>query len=148
VKQNSQTVRTTLGGGQHGYLALILDPITYTGIPSTTPFNRPQDSGPFIITMPPIPQVTRANPNPVQLPLTSADIAIQKASYDTQLRQYNECQAVELALRNQITAALETNYLSALRDPVTDMIPSNIPAIFSFLQANYGKISPNQLMEK
>jgi hypothetical protein len=51
-------------------------------------------------------------------------------------------------LRNQITDAIENDYLSALRDPVTDMVPSNIPAIFSFLQANYGKISPNQLMEK
>jgi hypothetical protein len=148
VKRNSQTVRTTLGGGQHGYLALILDPVTYTGIPTTTLFNRPLDPGPFIITMPPIPPATRAHPAPVLLPLTSADIAIQKASYDSHLRHYNECQAVELALRNQITDALETDYLSALRDPVTDMIPSNIPAIFSFLQANYGKISPNQLMEK
>ena len=27
------------------------------------------------------------------------------------------------------------------------MIPTNIPAIFEFLQANYGKISPNLLME-
>jgi hypothetical protein len=100
------------------------------------------------MTMPPIPSATRANPAPVQLPLTSADIAIQKALYDTQLRQYTDCQAVELALMNQITAALEINYLSALRNLVTDMIPSNIPAIFSFLQANYGKISPNQLMLK
>ena len=98
--------------------------------------------------MPPLPQVTRGNPNPIQLPLTSADIAIQTSTYNTQLRQYNECQAVELALQNQITDAIENDYLSALRDLVTDMVPLNIPAIFSFLQANYRKISPNQLMEK
>ena len=90
--------------------------------------------------MPPLPQVTRGNPNPIQLSLTSADIAIQKSTYDTQLCQYNECQVVELALRNQITDAIENDYLSALRDPVTDMVPSNIPAIFLFYRQIMGKL--------
>ena len=43
---------------------------------------------------------------------------------------------------------MEHDYLSALRDSITDMILTNIPAIFEFLQANYGKIRPKLLTEK
>ena len=78
----------------------------------------------------------------------NADIHIQKANYNTSLRQFNECQAIELALKNQITDAIEHDYLSALRDSIMDIIRGNIPTIFEYLQANYGKISPNLLMEK
>ena len=38
VKVNAQTVHNTLGGGQHGYLRLVLDPITYGTIPHSAPF--------------------------------------------------------------------------------------------------------------
>ena len=148
VKRNAQCVRTTLGGGQFGYLALVVPQTVYNSIANATPFLRPQDPGPFIITTPPLPTATRSNPNPVQQLLTNADIATQKATHDTALRLFNECQAVELALRNQITDAVESEYLSALRNSITDMIPSDIPAILAFLQNTYGKISPTHLMEK
>ena len=148
VKWNVTPRRTSLGGRQHGYLALILGPEVYKSIATTTEFNRPEDPGHFVIRSPPISRATRKNPDPVAPLLTSADIHIQKANYDTSLRQFNKCQAIELALKNQITDAIEHDYLSALHDLITDMIPTNIPAIFEFLQANYGKISPNLLMEK
>jgi uncharacterized phage-associated protein len=102
----------------------------------------------FIITTPPLPTATRSNPNPVQQLLTNADIATQKATHDIALQLFYKCQAVELALRNQITDAVESEYLSALRTSITDMIPSDIPAILAFLQNTYGKISPTHLMEK
>ena len=46
--------------------------------------------------------VTRAG-----TPLTAADIAAQKIDHDELLRQYNECQAVEAALRHQIIDAID-----------------------------------------
>ena len=148
MKQNSQTAWTTLGGGKHGYIALILGPEVYNFIATTTEFTRPEDPGNFVIRLPSISRATPTNPDPVAPLLTSAGIHIQKATYDICLRQFNECQAIKLSLKNQITDALENDYLSALRDSITDMTLTNILAIFEFLQANYGKISPNLLMEK
>ena len=142
VKRNAQCVRTTLGGGQFGYLALVVPQTVYNSIANATPFLRPQDPGPFIITTPPLPTATRSNPNPVQQLLTNADIATQKAMHDTALRLFNECQAVELALRNQITDAVESEYLSALRNSITDMIPSDIPAILAFYRTLMAKLAP------
>jgi len=54
----------------------------------------------------------RENLNSVVPLLTGADIYTQKVTYDTNLRLYNKCQGVELALRNQITDAVESDYLS------------------------------------
>ena len=50
VKRNAQKIPTTLGGGQNGYLALVIPPNVYNNIPGTTPFIRPQNPGPFVPT--------------------------------------------------------------------------------------------------
>ena len=55
---------------------------------------------------------------------------------------------VKLALRNQITDAVESDYLTTLINTVTDKIPNNIPAILIFLQTTYDRISPVELMQK
>ena len=102
VKRNSQTIRTTLGGGQYDYLALILGPEVYTSIATTTEFNRPEDPGHFVIHSPSIPRATRTNSDPGAPLLMSADIHIQTATYDTCLRQFNEYQAIELALKTRL----------------------------------------------
>ena len=60
----------------------------------------------------------------------------------------NECQAVELVLRDQITDAIEMDYIWALRNPITDTIQNYIPHTWTFLQETYGRTSPNHLMEK
>ena len=41
----------------------------------------------------------------------------------------------------------ETNYLSALRNTIIDMTPSDIPIIVTFLQSTHRIVSLNQLME-
>ena len=114
VKQNAQCVCIMLSGGQLGYFALVISPTVYNSIPNSTSFIRLVDPGPFIIQSPPTHTATRANTNPVAPLLTGADIHTQKATYDNSLRLYNECQAVDLALRNQINDAVESDYLSDL----------------------------------
>ena len=139
VKRNAQRVPTVLGGGQFGYLALVIEVASYNTIHGSAPFIRPHDPGIFT---PDHPIGVRA------IPLTAADIAAQKITFDEQKRQYNECQGVEMALRNQIVEAIEEEYLQPLRDSITDMITSTIPTIFTFLQQTYGNLSPSELKER
>ena len=71
-------------------------------------------------------------------PLTPADIATRKIAFDERKRLYNECQAIEALLRNQIIEAVDITYLEPLRNTTPDMIMTQIPDIFSFLMTNYG----------
>ena len=83
-------------GDQLGYLALVISPANYISIPNATNFQRPTDPGIFDAAAAPW-HVLRND-----VAITIAEIATQKIAHDEQLRQYNECQAVEMALRNQI----------------------------------------------
>ena len=58
IKRNAQKVPTTLGGGQNGYLGLVVAPEAYNTIPGTRPFERPDDPGPFTSTTRRVARVT------------------------------------------------------------------------------------------
>ena len=45
LKSNVSSVPTTLGGGNHGYLGMILSPTEYRRIAPTDPFTRPPNPG-------------------------------------------------------------------------------------------------------
>lgn len=145
-KRNAQSVKTTLGGGQLGYLWFFLKDADYNRIPGTTRFVRPTDPGIFTPIQNPGGPATRAGAGP--LSLTAADIATQKLAHDEVKRQFNECQAVEAALRKQIIEAIDGEYLQPLRNPTTDTIQDSILDIFDFLKKSYGRLSPAQLKQK
>ena len=169
LKINAQSVPTQLGGAQLGYLALVLNASEYNVIPNTVPFTRPTDPGIFTYvpttqpaprrttraatTLPGSPSAQRSTtstasaPTP-QTPSVTIEIAHQKARHEEQKRQYLECQAVEQALRQQLIKAIETEYLEALRDPITYMIQKPIPEIIEFLQMTYGQITPQELADR
>ena len=91
LKRNAQRVHTTLGGGQLGYLALVLSDAAYNTIPNSNYFVRPTLQGSF---------------TPSGVRLTAAELSQEKSTYDELVRSYNECQAVEQALRNQVIDAI------------------------------------------
>ena len=86
IKRNAQLVKTTLGGGQYGYLGIVLTAAIYALIPQTTPFERPEDPGPFIPVAPTTTGVTTctaaaaAADNDSTSDLTPAEITKQKLS--------------------------------------------------------------------
>ena len=91
--------RYNIGGGL-GYLALVISPTDYISIPNATNFQRPTDPGIFD---------TAAAPGSVlqnDVAITIAEIATQKIAHNERLCQYNECQVVEIALRNQIISVI------------------------------------------
>ncbi len=168
LKINAQSVPTQLGGGQLGYLALILTPAEYAAIPNTTPFIRPTDPGVFqyvpsqpaaaaasmatrstrTSTGSPTTQRTQSALSAIPSSTITIDITQQKAHHDERRRRFSECQAVEQALRQQLVEAISSEYLEALRDPITQMILSPIPDIIAFLQESYGQITPQELADR
>ena len=177
VKRNAQCVATTLGGGQLGYLALVLTEEQYNGIPNAEQFVRPTNPGDFQLQVPdpntttspttrrtvtrsstrlaanrsPSTQETTAlvpTENSNASVITAAEVATQKAAHEGELKKYYECQAVEQALRTQIIEAVEADYLDALRNVNTDMINETIPEIFDYLQTNYGQVTEEEMVTK
>ena len=53
-----------------------------------------------------------------------------------------------MALRKQIIAAIDDEYLQPLRNPISDTIQCSILDLFSFLKSTYGHLSPTELKEK
>ena len=64
VKRNAQSVSTTLGGGQLGFLTLVIPEETYNSIPTSEPFIRPTDPGKFTLQVP----ITTPNLTVLQTP--------------------------------------------------------------------------------
>ena len=159
LKRNAQCVTCTLGGGQLGYLGLILTTEAYEKIPQAEPFIRPTNPGPFRLV------VDSTNPTPAKrtraratdtagesddpnVTFTAADIAQQKATHEEATRQYLECQAVEQALRVQLIEAVDSIYLDALRNSDTDMIHKPLPRIMDHLIKNYGQVTLEDIHDK
>ena len=107
----------------------------YTSILNARTFHRPTDPGDLIVT---VPTTTRAGATKA---ISAAVVTQQKDTYDEKVRLYNECQAVEQALRQQIIDAVEPDYLEALRDPYTEKVQASIPNIIKHLRETYGCIS-------
>ena len=111
----------------------------HTTIPYAVVFYRPTNLGSFT---PIQPVGDRA------VLLTPTDITSQKIVCNEEMCRYNECQGVEVVLQNQISEAIEDEYLQPLRDSTTDMITYLFPDIFTLLMNTYGQLSPAELKER
>ena len=115
LKQNASSVQTTLGGGQHGFLPLVITRQQWNQIPNVVEFARPQHPGPFQA-----PQSTRT---------TNTELAVAKSRWEQRLHNYNTCQQLEAMLRNQLENAFDYDILDGLRDRTTNTIEQPIPRI-------------------
>ena len=94
VKQNAQSVSTKLGGGQLGYLALVLKPQDYDKITISHPFIRPTDPGTFKMIAPAV-RTSRTASSTSPSTVSAVDIANAKANHEEQERLYWQCQGIE-----------------------------------------------------
>ena len=133
LKRNAQRVPTILGGGQLGYLALVISTASYNAITNSQPFYRPLLPGSF---------------TPSGVRVSAAELSQEKSAHDEMVRTYNECQAVEQALRNQLIDAIPPAYLDSLRNVDSDMINDSIPTIIAFLTENYCQMTDQELSDR
>ncbi len=132
LKANARSVRTSIGGGQHGYLGLLLSPAQYAIIAPNTPFQYPPHPGPLQIPAYQLPHVTQQ--------LTS--------QHSDSVRLFNECHNVAQALRKQVIAAIDPSYIAALKSRQTNTITLPLNEIIDFLFRNYGRVTPAKLVEE
>jgi hypothetical protein len=127
-KANGKSVPSTLGGGNQGYLGLIVNPTVYARISPNDPFIRP--------TLPILPDPTGA---------TAAVVAAQRTSFDAALHEFHTCNLVQRVIVQQLNSALDGDVIANMVDDVTGLLEGTIPEIFQSLYKTYGKISPQAL---
>ena len=128
IKANARSVHTTLGGGQHGHLGLVLTPQQYALL-SPHPYTKPPRPPPLVIPAYQLPHIVQT----------------EQARHQEQVRLFNECTNVEQALRQQIVKAVDDSYLTALRNRQTNTIDVTIPVLIDYLFSNHGRVTPAML---
>lgn len=122
IKENATSIPSKKGGGQHGYLSIVLSPAAYANISGT----------PFIVPLYP-----GATPNIQQI--------VQ--NHEERLRECRKYNNVQKALKEQLLTAINSNYVQVLKDPNTRFNNITVRQILYHLFQTYGKITPYDLEE-
>ena len=131
IMANAASVPSTLGGGQHGHLGLILTAPQYNNI-SLVPFLKPRDPGEPLLDG----------------TMTWEQMqAVRLANRDAR-DQFDKVTTVETAIKQQIINSIEPPYLEEFRNNTTNTIEHPIHFIFETLFRKYGRITKQQLQER
>ena len=131
LKQDAASVPNTLGGGQHGYLVLILTTDQWKSISSTVPFIKPANPGVFTTSV-----------------TTNAEITIEKSTWEDNVRRYNEYQLLESTLKNTCVSAFDSEYFDGICYSITNAVERPIAEIIQYLYNEYGEMTLEQMMDK
>jgi hypothetical protein len=132
LKANASSVPSTLGGGQHGHLGLLLSTARYLTVPLAFPWITPGNPGPF------------APPDAGTGPQIEAARDVWRG-----LKQaFDICQATDKALVAQLVDAIDPIYLRAMLNRATGQYSGSIRAIVQQLFQTYGKVTPQQVKSK
>ena len=127
---NAATLSTTIGGGIHGHIGLIMKPALYRTL-SAIPYVIPVDPGP-------IPIYTAG----------SSGLARQQVTneFEEAKRIFENHYNMDLALKALIIEAVDTVYLEGKRDRYTGFLAVSARDLMNHLLQRYGKITVSDLM--
>ena len=131
LKTNAGSIKTTLGGGAHGHLGLVVTPQEYAKICPTTPFIKPQSPGTLTITR----------------EMNNYDQIRTKQDWENRLRLYDLTNNVEKAIINHLSSALPEVYVQIHRNTVTNTITDNLHQVLQSLFDRYGLVTADELEE-
>lgn len=125
LKANAQSVPCTLGGGNHGFLGLVLTNAEYQAI------------------VPGVNFVPQPHPGNLVIPAgtTNVQARVIESNHNRELKLFEECVAMEQALKQQIVKAIHKDCLEPLRNPITRSLDHTIPHILAFLFNEHGDVS-------
>ena len=78
---------------------------------------------------------------------TAVQSMVLKATWENETMIFLEYTQMQLALKNQISQAIDVQYLKAIRNPVTNSITRSVLGILSFLKSRFGRVNVMQLSE-
>ena len=132
LRANASSVETDLGGGDHGYLGLVLSDAEYAKIVPNAAFIAPLFPHTLVI------------PNTV----TQVEAFTLRDTHAEKKGLYYECKNVEKALQRHVQDALEYKYVAPLVNEDTELIHDDIPTILAYLVRAYGKVATEEVKEK
>ena len=124
MRANTISLDSDPGGGDYGYVGLVLTDEEYSRVVPDTSFQVPNFPGPLVI--PPRTELVEA----MNL----------RENHKQNVNLYRECREVERALLRHITTAAESKYVDFLNNEDTDQIEDDIPTVLEFLFSSYGKV--------
>ena len=131
LRANASSVDSELGGGDHGYLGLVLSNVEYLAVPGVNGnmFQPPAYPRAFVIS-----------------PTASAVEALQRReAHNEQIRLYRECQNVEKAIMKHLQNSFQSQYLEAFVDEDTALLSSDVPTILAHLFSRYGQVTGDEV---
>ena len=112
IKANAVSVPSTLGGGAHDFIRIVLSNPIYSTIAPTKPFITLVQLGPLRI----------ANG------ATQYQISLAKIVHEEATQTFQTYQLVQRVLIQQILEDIDSKYLSSIRSRVTGQVPAEICA--------------------
>ena len=132
LKSNAQSVPCSLGGGNHGFLGLVLTQAEYNVVVPGQVFNIPAHPGNLVI-----PAGT-----------TNVQACVLESNYNYEMKLYEQSVAMEKALQQQIVKAIHETWMKPLINPTTNAIDFTIPQILAFLFHEHGDVSAAALSRR
>ena len=131
LKTNAISVHSNKGGGSHGHLGLMVTGDQQYALISKVAYIRDLHPGELVLAK----------------NATRVAAEAQRSAHDEHIRVFHEVHHVEQALIQQIVAAVEEQYLVAMKERSTGQFTGHVQQILEYLLVTYGKISPSQLNE-
>jgi hypothetical protein len=128
LKANAASVPSTRGGGNNGYLGLVLSPAAYATVKATA-FDIPNFPG----------------AQPANLGGSAAVIQEAVRQHAEDLCKWHEYVNVNQALKKQLIHAVEPIYLRALKNRNVGYNNRSLHTMLQFFFDNYGNITPMDL---
>lgn len=128
---NAAAVPTTLGGGTHGHIGLVMKNSLYETL-SPIPFDVPVPPGPF----------PNFNPN-IRYTQAQRDDIVRQHKEATRIS--NNCTNTDLALKAQLCEAVQDVYLEEKRNRYTGYLNVSTKELMELLLKRYGKITDGDL---
>ena len=129
--ENAASVPTTLGGGNHGHLALVMNPARYLALSGGAPFIPPRNPGP--VPVPPTPF------------MTAAQMELLRQTHQADLASFHTCNNTDTALKNQLLTAVDDIYLAAIKQEHIGYTNRSCGDMLTHLFNTYGTITSTML---